>query len=264
MSFQPVVPFSGMAGWSFLKRTQESQQEALSATPEIKRDTQYFLENIGKISTAEELVEDHRLLKVALGAFGLEEDIGNKFFIRKVLEDGTSDPQALGNKLADKRYLEFSRYFGFGESSGVGPDLASLADEIVTSYETRTFEILVGEQDPDLRLSLGLERDLEKVLAKDTTPDGMWYSVMGTPPLRKVFEMALGLPESFGTLDIDDQLAVFRKKTEEAFGNGEVSQFKDPEKLEELNRLFLARSQIANLGGGMSSMNIALTLLQSA
>lgn len=67
MTFQPVIPYGGMAGWAFLQRTQSAQQEAFDDNPVIQRDTEYFLKNIGKISTAEDLVNDRRLLSVALG-----------------------------------------------------------------------------------------------------------------------------------------------------------------------------------------------------
>ncbi|HGG06583.1 MAG TPA: DUF1217 domain-containing protein [Aliiroseovarius sp.] len=263
MNFQPVIPFGGMAGWAFLQRTQESQQAAFAASPVVQRDTEYFAENIGKIDTAEELVSDFRLLKVALGAFGLDDDIGNKFFIQKILEDGSIDPDALANKMSDKRYLEFTKAFGFGDFSTPNTKLSDFANTTLEAYRTRQFEVAVGDRDSDLRLSLGLERDLGTVVDLTTTDDGRWFTIMGNPPLRKIFETALGLPASFGTLDLDLQLTGFRDKAKAVFGNGEISQFEDPEKLEELNRLFLVRAQLNTGSAGMSSGAIALTLLQN-
>ena len=117
MSFQPIIPLSGLAGWNFLNRTMDTQRTAFENSPTIKRDTDYFREKIGEISSAKDLVADRRLLGVALGAFGLEADIGNKYFVQKILEDGTLDPEALGNKLADKRYLAMAETFGFGDNA---------------------------------------------------------------------------------------------------------------------------------------------------
>ncbi len=263
MSFRPVIPFGGMAGWAFLQRTRASQQAAFDKAPEIRRDTDYFAENIGSITTAQELVSDYRLLKVALGAFGLDDDIDNRFFIRKILEEGTIDPDSLANKMSDKRYLEFSKAFGFGDFPTPNTQLSDFADSVLDAYKTRQFEVAVGEQDNDLRLAMTLERDLSAILEKNTTDDGRWFSVMGNPPLRKIFETALGLPASFGTLDLDLQLSGFRERARAVFGNGEVSQFSDPEKMGELNRLFLVRSQINAGNGALSSGSIALTLLQN-
>ena len=66
MSFQPVLPLTGYAGWSFLKRTMARQQVAQQASPMQKQDEAYFREKIGKVKTAEQLVNDRRLLRVSL------------------------------------------------------------------------------------------------------------------------------------------------------------------------------------------------------
>ena len=111
MTYSPVIPVSGYAGWSFLGRTMAKQTAAFEKSPEIKRDEDYFRANIGKVNTAEELVKDRRLLKVALGAFGLDADMNNKAFIEKMLKEGTLNGSALANKLADKQYLKLTVAF---------------------------------------------------------------------------------------------------------------------------------------------------------
>jgi hypothetical protein len=264
MPFQPVIPFGGMAGWAFLQRTRAEQQQVFEAAPSLKRDTDYFLEKIGATQTAEALVNDYRLLKVALGAFGLDADIGNKAFIQRVLEDGSLSPDALANKLSDKRYLGFAKAFGFGDFTTPSTRLSNFGATIVAQYKSRQFEIAVGEGSSEMRLAMSLERELGTILAKTTTSEGMWYSVMGSPPLRKVFETAMGLPASFGTLDLDLQLAGFRRAAMRTFGNPDVAQFADTEKQEDLTRLFLVRSEINAGAASMSSGQVALTLLQNA
>jgi len=260
MAFQPIVPFSGMAGWTFLQRTQAAQQATFEASPEIERDVDYFAENIAKVTTPEDLVNDYRLLKVALGAFGLDDDLPNKAFIRKVLEEGSLDPDSFANKMTDKRYLALADAFGF-DLGTPSTQLSDFADDILSQYSTRQFEIAVGEQDTNMRLALSLERDLGEIVNKETTSDGKWFSVMGNEPLRRVFETALGLPSTLATLDIDQQLEIFRDRADAIFGDGEIAQFSDPDKMDEIHRLFLARAQIADGSSGMSSGAIALTLL---
>jgi hypothetical protein len=72
MTFQPLIPLAGYSGWAFLNRTMDSQKSAFNESNEIKRDTEYFKENIGSVESAEDLMSDRRLLSVALGAFGLD------------------------------------------------------------------------------------------------------------------------------------------------------------------------------------------------
>ena len=262
MSFQPVIPFSGAAGWAFLQRTKDAQQSAFEGGAVHQRDVTYFQDNIGDITTAEQLVSDRQLLSVALGAYGLSEDINNTHFIRKVLEDGTLSTDALANKLSDKRYFEMAKDFGFGDYNIPRTQISDFGTKTVAAYKEQQFEVAVGNQNHDMRLAMSLERDLGNIVGKSTSDAGKWYSIMGNPPLRQVFETALGLPSSFRTLDIDKQLEVFQEKSERYFGSSTVDQFSGPEQLEELTRLFLARSQIAQGTAALSSNSIALTLLQ--
>ena len=264
MTFQPVIPTSGYAGWTFLNRTREAQQEAFENSASVVRDVTYFEENIGQITKAEDLIADRRLLQVALGAFGLDEDINNKYFLQKVLEDGTLNDQALANRLSDKRYYEFSKAFGFGDFATPNTALSEFPTDITATYKEQQFEIAVGAQDPNMRLAMGLDRALDEIATKDTTDDGRWFSIMGQPPVRQVFELALGLPASVGALDLDRQLTEFRDKTSARFGDGEVAQFTDPAKREELVRVFLLRAELQGGGGTVQGASAALSLLQSS
>lgn len=261
MSFQPIIPLSGYSGWAFLNRTMESQKSTFNDSTVLKRETEYFRENIGNITSAEDLMSDRRLLSVALGAFGLDEDINSTFFVQKVLTDGVISEDALANKLSDKRYLEFSKAFGFGDLGTPNTVLSTFPDEIISKYQDSQFEIAVGEQDDSMRLALNLDRELAAIASKDTTDNGAWYGIMGNSAVRSVFETALGLPKSIGSLDLEQQLSGFREKTERYFDSGEIAQFSDPEKRDELVRLFLVRNEIASGNVGNSAAQNALALL---
>lgn len=263
MTYTPVIPLGGLAGWAFLKRTLGTQQAAFAASASIKRDEDYFREKIGSIKTAEQLVSDRRLLTVALGAFGLENDINNKFFIRKVLEDGTLKVDALSNRLADKQYLAFSRAFGFGDFSVPRTQLSDFADKILDQFRTRSFETAVGRQNDTMRLALNAERELPALAARTgSSEDTLWFTVMGNAPLRQVFQTAFGLPSSFGTLDLDRQLNTYKSRAEAAFGDEGIRQFAKPEVLEALIRRFLAQSE-TQASASNNRTSAALTILQS-
>ena len=104
--FQPVVPFGGLAGWRFLQASLTTQQAAHENSGPIQRDVAYFRDNISKITSAEALVSDRRMLSVALGAFGLDGDINNTYFVRTVLEQSTLDTEALANPEALEHFRD--------------------------------------------------------------------------------------------------------------------------------------------------------------
>ncbi len=253
-----------MAGWAFLQRTIDSQRVAHDNTATMQRDVAYFQENIGKVTSAEALVSDTRLLRVALGAFGLDDDIGNRFLIQRVLTDGTQDATALANRLSDKRYLALSEAFGFGDFDTPRTQLSDFGAEITDAFRERQFEIAIGEQNNDMRLALNLQRELAELAGKTNSEDTKWFTIMGSEPLRSVFQTAFGLPDSFASIDIDQQLETLKSRAEATFGSSDVAQFTDDDQMQALTRLFFARSQISDFNASVSSASTALTLLQSA
>lgn len=262
MSFQPVVPLTGYVGWRFLERTLDAQQTAFSESQPIARATDYFRENIGDVRTADDLVSDRQLLSVALGAFGLDDDINNTFFIKQILEDGTISDDALSNRLADSRYADFSRAFGFGDRAIARTSLTAFPTEIIDRFEARQFEQAVGDQDNDLRLAMNVSTGISDILENSSSTAGQWFSVMGNPPMRTVFQTALGLPDSIASIDIDQQREILQERANAVLGTDDLSELSEPDQQEKLIRLFLVRSEAAAISVSSGS-STALTLLQS-
>jgi hypothetical protein len=264
MTYIPVVPLSGYAGWQVLNRTMERQQAAFVASSSVQSTEEYFRSKIGGIETAEDLVNDRRLLEVALGAFGLGEDIDNKYFIRKVLSEGTLSDDSLANKLSDKTYLALSKAFGFGDYDTPRTKLSDFADTILTKYEAREFEAAVGESNETYRLALYTQRELPEIAAKSSSEVTKWYNILASEPLRSVMETAFGLPESIGALDLDQQVGIFKEKAESILGSSDPADFGTDEVLDKLVKQYILRDSIVNGLTSTSSGSVALQLLTAS
>ncbi|SEL26615.1 Protein of unknown function [Roseovarius nanhaiticus] len=262
MSYQPIVPTGGLIGWGYLSRTLETQTGNFAKNPEIVRDTEYFTQNINSVRSAEGLVSDRRLMRVALGAFGLQSDIDSRAFIQKVLEGGTEEPTALANRLSDDRYAEFARAFGFGNPGGARTASPTWAQSIVSKFQRQQFEVAVGNQDESMRLAMDAQRTMPEIGALSGTDETKWFKIMASPPLRQVFETALGLPAAFGQADLDIQVTEFADRAQRQLGIDDLSKLSDPEVQDAVIRRFLLRDQVASFSQ-QSSGAIALTLLQS-
>ncbi|SFS19194.1 DUF1217 domain-containing protein [Yoonia litorea] len=262
MTFQPLLPLTGYSGWKVLERTLGPQQNAFANSASVSRLTDTFKERIPTIQNAQQLVNDRELLTVALGAFGLQDDLNNRFFIRTILEEGTSDPESLANRLADKRYAAFSEAFDFFGSGVSRLQNPAFAEDVVSRFERQQFARAVGEQDNNMRLALNAGEALTQVAAQNKTEGGRWFAIMGNPPLREVFEVALGLPKAIVGIDLDRQREVFQEKARSAFGTDDIDELLTPAGLDQIRRLFLVRTEAADVLGATSGRN-ALTLLQS-
>lgn len=132
-----MIAGTGMVGWQMLQNTLANQQRAFESSAEIRREGHYFRENVGSVETPEDLVNDRRLLRVALAAFGMEEETDNKRLIQKVLEEGTGDSTSLANRLNDSRYVAFADVFNFEVSVESRTQEEGFAAPILDAYETR-------------------------------------------------------------------------------------------------------------------------------
>lgn len=262
MTFQPVVPIGGVSGWRFLERTAAAQRAAFEKSPEIQRDVAYFIENISSVESAEDLVADRRLLKVALGAFGMESEIDKRAFLRKVLEEGTAAEGALANRLTDPAWRKFSAAFGFGSADGTQTARAGFAGEIAAAYKIRAFEASVGDADESMRLAMTFRREMA-TMSTDGEFGASWFLALGSKPLRAVFEKAYGLPTAFGQLDIDRQREILRDKTSTKFGADSLAAFRDEGAVEALIDSFLARAQTEQGVPAKAGAATALALLQN-
>jgi hypothetical protein len=244
LSFTPVIPLSGLGGWRFLQNTLDTQRAAFESSAQNARELQYFRDNIASADTAEKLVADRTLLKIALGAFGMSEEIDKKAFIRKALEDGTEKPEALAMRLSDPRYREMSKSFGYGDEIGAQVAQPGFAEDVIAQYRIRAFEEAVGVVDESMRLALNFEREIQNRTSSTLAEEGFWFTMLGDTPMRTVLEGALGLPSQFGAIDIDQQAEVMARRAKDLIGSSDFRDLALPENREKIVRRFLIRQQI--------------------
>ncbi|QDL94775.1 DUF1217 domain-containing protein (plasmid) [Paroceanicella profunda] len=262
MSYTPVIPLTGMAGWQFLQRTADTQKATFNQDVQVRRETEYFLEKIGEVTSVDQLMGDRTLLKVALGAFGLEDDLSKGAWVRKILEEGTEASDAFAMRLTDRRYRDFSGTFGFGNILGARTGDEGFGDLIVQKYKDHMFEVAVGEVDNSMRLALNYANSLQSLVDRGLGENAAWYTLMGDQPLRTVMEAALGLPDKLSALDVDKQLVFFKDKAASVFGSSALGDLLSEDNVEKAIRIYMAKVQ-AEAGPSASTPGYAaLSLLQ--
>ncbi len=269
MSFEPIILSAGITGWTFLQSTYDDQFENFKNDTVLKRENDYFTENIGNVTSAEDLVNDRRLLEVALKAFGLEDQIDYKAMVQKVLEEGTTAEDNLSSKLDDSRWVDFSKAFGFGGGeTRMNTDPVAMA-AIVADNQAQSFEVAVGEQDESMRIALYALRELQEVILPDDaeeegpTVNAQWYNIIGQPQLSKMMQVTLNLPESLNLIDVDQQVQVYKEAAQRMLGTDDLSTLSSKEDMDKLAITYLARAEVAAIGNSYSSASAALSLLQA-
>ncbi len=196
---------------------------ATARKPDVARETEHYLANIGKVTTVEGLLADERLFAYAMKAFGLGEMAYAKAFMRKVLAEGIDDRGSFANGLTDSRYREFAEAFNFARHGAAATSFQRAQQGVVDRYLRQTLEEDAGRQNEGVRLALYFQRKAPDVSSV--------YGLLADPALREVARTALGLPPAMGTADIDRQAEMIARRLD-------IADLKDPGRLHKLVERF--------------------------
>ena len=209
----------------------DTQLQVVSEQPAVERETEYYLENIGNVKSVDDFLADTRLFNYAMKALGLEDMNYAKAFMRKVLEEGTSDDSSFANSLSDSRYAEFAETFNFESYGEAATTFTKAQQGVVDKYLRQTLEEQAGDDNEGVRLALYFERKADSI--------SNFYEILADTALSEVVYTALGLPDSFATADIDKQVEAISERIDlETLG--------DPDKLDELLQRFAALWDVEN------------------
>ncbi|PRY93218.1 uncharacterized protein DUF1217 [Hasllibacter halocynthiae] len=260
MSFAPVLPAGGLAGWRFLQGAGGTMRAAHAASPAVARPADAFERVAPAAWTSAAITGDRQVRIVALTAFGLAQDADNRAFVDRILAEGAGAPGALANRMGDGRYRALAEGFGFDGAVPRTRDPEQVA-AIRARYEAQAFEAAIGGTHPDIRLALSMERELTDLAGRSLSNEGKWFTVLGTPPLRAVFEGALGLPASVGTLDVDRQREIFGQAARRALGTDDLSRFAEAGARDALAERFLVRGAALSGPSPTAPGAVALSIL---
>ena len=216
--------------------------ESLSREGETDQSV-YFRENIGKISSAEDLLADRRLYTYVMTAFDLSGAIDQPGIIRKVLEEGTADEDDFTNRLPDPRYRAMAKVLAFAEFGLRNVQDPGVVDQIVDRYERVQREIDAGRDNPAVELAAYFDRKAETVTE--------WIQVLADSRLRSVTFTALGIPQEFNVLGTS-------KLIEELEARYDIADFQNPERREAFIERYAVLNDVATgFSTGATSGSVA-------
>jgi hypothetical protein len=113
-----------------------------------------------------------------------------------------------------------------------GPTVTNSAfvKQVVQQYIEAQFQATVGNTSNTLREALYAQQELPSITN--------WYSVIANRPLADVIQTVLGLPQSFGAINVDQQVHVLSSRMN-------IANFQNPTKLKAMLNQFVAMSQTA-------------------
>lgn len=210
--------------------------------PFVKRETEYYLENIGKVKTIDEFVSDRRLFAYAMKAHGLEDMTYAKAFMVKALEGGVDEDDSFASSLSDTRYKDFVETYNFVRHGETATVFTRAQQGTVDKYMRQTMEEDAGSSNEAVRLALYFERKAPSITNM--------FEILADSALSKVVRTTLGLPDSFAMLDIDKQADILKTRID-------IEDLSDPEALSKLITRFTSMWDVENqTNSGVANVSI--------
>ena len=178
-------------------------------------NTDHYSANIGSVTSVDQLLDDTRLIRYALTAFGLDPDVQSRATIRQVLTSDLSDPSSFANTLADGRYRVFADAFNFATDGSVTGGAAQSADQVQSTaelfLETYDDEAVSAEAVATsfYRNRINLLTSVDQLIDNPSLYNyaleayGLDPSVKSKAKIRQVLTSDLSSPTSFANLQSD-------------------------------------------------------------
>ena len=213
-------------------------QTMTAADPTVAQATKYFQANIASVTTPAQLVNNPRLFKYAMTAFGLGDMTYAKSMMQKVLEQGTSSSTALANTLNNPKILAFANAFNFKLYGTATTQTTAATTDVTSQYVMQTLETNQGSQDPGVQLALYFQQNASKITSG--------YSILADSNLLTVAQTTLGISSYTSAENIDQQ-----SKQLDSLLN--YKDFQSPAKVQTFLERFAAQYDLNNAGSSTSS-----------
>jgi uncharacterized protein DUF1217 len=160
---------STYASYNSVVRNLQQSLTRVAQQPEVARNAAYYKDNIGKVKTVDDFLENDRLYQYAMKAYGLEDMIYAKAFMKKVLASDLLDANSFANKLTDKRFRDFATAFSFTGPDAPTAQSSTQTDDMIGLYTT-TVQNRVDAIDADTsyyNAVIGTVKNVDQLLNDD-------------------------------------------------------------------------------------------------
>ncbi len=222
---------STISSYLMISKDLPKWQGITAKKPAVSVQTKYFQENITKVKSADQLLNNPRLFAYSMTAFGLGDKINAKGLMKQVLQQGVTDSNALANKLNNPNILAFAKAFDFKDTGAATTSSPTLAQNVIARYTETALETDQSKQNPGVELALYFQRNAPNLTSV--------YGILADKKLLTVVQTALGISPLTSAQPIDTQKRLLANKVN-------IADFKDAKKLQAFIARFAAMYDSVN------------------
>ncbi len=131
---------STLSAYLQITNNQTKWQTITSSQPMVKQATKYYQDNIGKVKTPDDLINNYRLFSYVTTAYGLGDKVNAKALFQKVLTQGVGSASNLAYTLNDPSILALAQTFNFAANGTSTTSSAAVTKDVVSRYVEQNME----------------------------------------------------------------------------------------------------------------------------
>lgn len=196
-----------------------------------KSDIAYLQKVAPGFKTVDAFLKDRRAVSIVLDAYGMSANVGQTALLKKLMTQDPTKSSSLAAKSANASYMAFARAF----SNWQTPPLANatLVNSVITAVATNRYEAHEDTLSAGLQDALYFKRQAPGITDVN--------QILANPKLLAVVTAASNLPDTFGTMDYEQQVALLKKDVK-------LSTFKSATQTDAYIKRFLAINEASQSG----------------
>jgi hypothetical protein len=158
--------------YSLAVKNQANLMAQFQKWPSYAQSVTYYRDNISKVTSVDDLLNNRKLLTVALSAFQLEGSIDQKGILKKLLTQDPTDSKSLAQQLLDPRYKQFAQAFaGLRSDGGTSVQSPTSINTVLAGYQANEYAKWVSNNynDPTIRQALFFQQTVQDTIDISST-----------------------------------------------------------------------------------------------
>jgi hypothetical protein len=235
-----------LTGWAVLQKNTASIEKAYAADGSATNDIAYFQSVAPSLTTPDALLKDYRALSFVATAYGLGSQVDQTAILRKLMTENPNATTSLAQQLSDNNY----RIFANALSTWAPPPFSSQAtiDAAIAGFKQHSFNTAIGQDSVPLQEA--------SYFTQNATGLTKLSQIMADKPLLDVVRVALGIPDTFGNLSYDQQVAILAPRVD-------MTQFATADGVAKFVTKYLAMDTLNQITAGNGSDPVLSLFAQS-
>jgi hypothetical protein len=191
-------------GWALLQKNSAAIEKAYASTGSDAADIAYFQKIAPSITTPDALLKNYRALTFVATAYGLGSQVDQTAILKKLMTQDPTAPTSLAQQLSDNNY----RNFAAAMHVWAPPPFSSQStiDAAIAGFKQHSFNDAIGQDSVPPQEASYFTQNAQGMTKLS--------QLMADKPLLDVVRVALGIPEAFGNLSYDQQVAILTPRVD--------------------------------------------------